>query len=138
MRTLFSVMYEHTFSKLANHQIRHQVTHTVGGQPGDCIWSLQSSSGICVGLYGLIYSFYQPRVYICLRTICLHDLSVYALFHAGAIARAHLNNNSDSCQQYLSWIIIIIAHVCTRSIVQILIWQVIRNVAIFFGRMAIF
>ena len=28
------------FSKLANHQIRHQVTHKVVCQPGDCIWSL--------------------------------------------------------------------------------------------------
>ena len=28
------------FSKLANHQIRHQVTHKVGCQHGDCIWSL--------------------------------------------------------------------------------------------------
>ena len=36
----FSVMYDHTFSKLANHQIKHQTTHKVGCQPGDCMWSL--------------------------------------------------------------------------------------------------
>ena len=36
----FGVMYEHTLSKLANHQIRHQATFKVGCQPGDCIWSL--------------------------------------------------------------------------------------------------
>ena len=30
-------MYDHTFSKLANHQSRHQATHKVGCQPGDCI-----------------------------------------------------------------------------------------------------
>ena len=29
-----------TFSKCANHQARHQDTHQVGCQPGDCIWSL--------------------------------------------------------------------------------------------------
>ena len=28
------------FSKLANHQIRHQARHKVGCQPGDCIWPL--------------------------------------------------------------------------------------------------
>ena len=27
-------MYDHTFSKLANHQIIHQATHKVGCQPG--------------------------------------------------------------------------------------------------------
>ena len=48
----FSVMYDHTFSKLANHQIRHQATHKVGCLPGDCIWSLQSSSG---GLSGYVW-----------------------------------------------------------------------------------
>ena len=40
LNTKKSVMYDHTFSKLAKHQIRHQATHTVGCQPGDCIWSL--------------------------------------------------------------------------------------------------
>ena len=54
-------MYDHTFSKLANHQIRHQATNKVGCQPGDCIWPLQSSSGVCVGMYGLIYSLYHPQ-----------------------------------------------------------------------------
>ena len=28
-------MYDHAFSKLANHQIRHQVTRKIGYQPGD-------------------------------------------------------------------------------------------------------
>ena len=28
------------FLKSANHQIRHQATHKVGCQPGDCTWSL--------------------------------------------------------------------------------------------------
>ena len=31
------VMYDYTFSKLANHQIRHQATQKVGCQPGDCM-----------------------------------------------------------------------------------------------------
>ena len=57
----FGVMYGHTFLKLANHQIRHQATHKVGCQTGDCIWSLYSSSGVCVGIYGLTYSLYRPR-----------------------------------------------------------------------------
>ena len=56
-------MYDHTFSKLTNHQIRHQATHKVGCQPGDCIWSLYCSSGVCVGMYGLayMYSLYYPH-----------------------------------------------------------------------------
>ena len=41
------------FCKLAIHQIRHQVTHKVGCQPGDSIWLLWSSSGVCVGMYGV-------------------------------------------------------------------------------------
>ena len=45
--------------KLVNHKIRHQVTHKVGCQPGDCIWSLKSYSGVCVGMYELTYSLYH-------------------------------------------------------------------------------
>ena len=33
----------------------------MGCQPGDCIWSLHSSSGVCVGMYGLTYSLYHPQ-----------------------------------------------------------------------------
>ena len=54
-------MYDHKFSTLANHETKHQATHKVGCQPGDCTWSLQSSSGVCVGMYGLTYSLYHPR-----------------------------------------------------------------------------
>ena len=54
-------MYDHTFSRLANHQVRHQATHKVGCHPGDCIWSLKSFSGVCVGMYGLTCSVYHPR-----------------------------------------------------------------------------
>ena len=54
-------MYDHTFYKLANHQTRHQTTQKVGCQPGDCIWLLQCSPGVCVGIYGLTYSLYHPR-----------------------------------------------------------------------------
>ena len=36
----FSVMYDHTFLKLAHYQIRHQATHKVGCQPGHCTRSL--------------------------------------------------------------------------------------------------
>ena len=54
-------MYDHAFSKLANHQIRHQAAYKVGCQPGDCAWSLYSSSGVCVDMYGLTYSLYHPQ-----------------------------------------------------------------------------
>ena len=57
----FSVMYDHPFSKFSNHPIRHKATHKVGCQPGDCIWLLRSSSGVCTGMYGLTYSLYYPR-----------------------------------------------------------------------------
>ena len=41
-------MYDHLFPNyFANHQIRHQTTHTVGSQPGDCIWSLIFVMGLC-------------------------------------------------------------------------------------------
>ena len=71
-------MYDHPFSKLANHQIRHQATHKVGCQPGACIWSLQYSSGVCLGMYGLTYSRITPEgtVYVLLNMMvwlgCLH------------------------------------------------------------------
>ena len=54
-------MCDHTFSELANYQLRHLATHKVGCQSGDCIWSLRFSSGVCVGTYGLTYSLYHPR-----------------------------------------------------------------------------
>ena len=40
-----------TFSKLADHQIRHHWGRThLGCQPGDYLWSLHSFSGVCVGI----------------------------------------------------------------------------------------
>ena len=41
-------------------------SHIVGCQPGDCIWSLQCSSGVCVGTYGLTYSLTKCIV------MCVH------------------------------------------------------------------
>ena len=61
------VMCDHTFYKLATRQIRHHATHNVGCSLNDVsllilhIWSLQSSSGLCVGMCGLTYSLYHPR-----------------------------------------------------------------------------
>ena len=49
----FGVMYDHNFSKPANHPTRLQPTHKVGCRPGDCIWPFQSSSGVCVAMYEL-------------------------------------------------------------------------------------
>ena len=40
-------MYDHTFYKLVNQQIRYQAMHKIGCQPGDFAYgSLQSPSGI--------------------------------------------------------------------------------------------
>ena len=56
----FSVMYDHTFSKLANHQIRHQATQ----ESGLSAWWLHMVTliflrGLC-GYNGLTYSRYNP------------------------------------------------------------------------------
>ena len=49
----FGIMYDHTFfSKLANHQIRHQATYNVGCQPGDCT---MVTLIFCRGLYGYVW-----------------------------------------------------------------------------------
>ena len=44
------------FSVLANHQTRYQGTRKVGCQSGVCRLPLNSSSDVCVGIYGLTYS----------------------------------------------------------------------------------
>ena len=46
-------MYDHTFSKLANHHIRHQATHTMGCELGDCIYFNipQGSVWVCMDLH---------------------------------------------------------------------------------------
>ena len=49
------------FFKTCKCQIRHQATHKMGCQPGVCIWSLQYSSGVWVGIYGLTYSLMTPE-----------------------------------------------------------------------------
>ena len=55
-------MYDHTlFFACKTHQSRYQVTSKMGCQPGGCGWLLLSSSGVCVGMYGLPYSLYHPR-----------------------------------------------------------------------------
>ena len=53
-------MRDHIFSEFATHQIRHQATHEMGCQPGDCIWSLQYSFGVCVRMYELTH-FITPE-----------------------------------------------------------------------------
>ena len=72
----FGVMYDQTFSSLANYQIRHQATHKVGCEPGECIWSLLSSSGVCVGIYGLTYSI-APEGGIYLGFLASPDISEF-------------------------------------------------------------
>ena len=43
------------FSKLVNHhQLRHQATHKVDCQPGDCIWSLEFSLGFVWYIWGYV------------------------------------------------------------------------------------
>ena len=44
-------MYVHYFSKLANHQIRHQATHKVGCQPDDYSNLSQGFVWVCMGSY---------------------------------------------------------------------------------------
>ena len=39
------------FPLLANHQDRHQATSKMGCQPGDCMWPLQFSPGVCTVMY---------------------------------------------------------------------------------------
>ncbi len=51
-------MYDHTFSELPNHQIRHQATDKVGCQPGDCMWSLYISHGF---VWVTILTLLPPR-----------------------------------------------------------------------------
>ena len=54
----------HTFSKVANHQTRHQATHKVGCQPGDCIMvTLIFLRGLCGYVWANIpgHSLYHPR-----------------------------------------------------------------------------
>ena len=55
----FGVIYD--LFLLSNNQIRHQATHKVGCQSGVHIQSLQYSSGVQVGIYGLIYSLMTPE-----------------------------------------------------------------------------
>ena len=49
----FGVMHDHTLSQLANQQVRHQATHKLRCQPGDCIYGPFSISKglvwICMG-----------------------------------------------------------------------------------------
>ena len=49
-----------SFDKFTNQHIRHQATQSwLSVWWWVCIWSLQSSSGVCVGMYGLTYSLYH-------------------------------------------------------------------------------
>ena len=56
----FYIMYNHTFSLLTHYHIRHQAIYEVGCQPDDCRWTLQSLSGVLVGMHGLTYSLCHP------------------------------------------------------------------------------
>ena len=51
------------FPMLANHQIKHQATSKMVCHPSDCWWPLESSSGVCVGMYRLTYSLH-PQGYL--------------------------------------------------------------------------
>ena len=70
------------FSKLANHQIRHQATHKVGCQPGECIWSLSSSLEVCVAMYALTYSLYHPILKIKEYTVYHYAISASLSLHS--------------------------------------------------------
>ena len=53
-------MYGHSVSKLANHQIRHQATHKVGCQPGDCMFTLIFLWGLCGHVWVNILTLSSP------------------------------------------------------------------------------
>ena len=75
----FSVMYDHIFSMLANHQIRQQATRN-GLQPGDCKWPVNFAQvfGGYVWVNILALSFlglmnlhmdYHPELSGCITTL---------------------------------------------------------------------
>ena len=75
-------MYDQTFSKLANHQIRHQAAHKVGCQSGDCIWLIYSSLGLCVSLEFAYGQFNLPHGFVFCKDLSLtrtnwRDYSVF-------------------------------------------------------------
>ena len=41
------------YSMFADHQMKHRVVEEIGSQRGDCTWSFQCSSGVCVDMNGL-------------------------------------------------------------------------------------
>ena len=67
----FSVMHNHTLFlclQISTAGTRPQVIWAIKPviadwaiKPSDCRWSLQSSSGVCAGMYWLTYSLHHPR-----------------------------------------------------------------------------
>ena len=48
--------------------------YQIGCQPGDCIWSLKSSSGVCECMYLLRYSLYHSRGFLPNQTQNLKEM----------------------------------------------------------------
>ena len=59
------VIHNYTLSLLANHLGTHQTFNKMDSQPCDCRWSLESSSGVCVSMYGLTVTLSPPRIEHC-------------------------------------------------------------------------
>ena len=71
-------MYDHTFSKLANHQIKREATHKVGCQPGDCICMV-------------------PLIF--LRGLCGSPAIPYAETSRDYVCKTLANKNAVVCRQ---------------------------------------
>ena len=55
--------YVWPYAMFVNDQMWHQAKRKMGCQPSDCRSSLQSSSGVCMGMYGQTHLIYQSRVH---------------------------------------------------------------------------
>ena len=95
----FGVMYGHTLSMLANHQIRHNATHKVSCQPGDCRWPFNLSLGVCVGMYGWSPPFIIPEDLISIEKVVNLWMCIVKTYDPcdGLIVHVLVNIASSTC-----------------------------------------
>ena len=73
---LISARSQFVLHYIFNHQIRHKTTSEKGSQPGDFKYDhFQSSTEICVDMYGLKHSFYHPP-----KPVPVNKLSAQCVF----------------------------------------------------------
>ena len=80
-------MYDHTFSKLANHLIRYQATHKVGCRPGDCIY----------GHFNLPLGFVWVKYYCECKLQSIGRIMVYTImmYNDAKLLKLALHYNRD-------------------------------------------